>query len=84
MDQWKEIFPKFSFRQIDLFRSDENKENKIIIKETKIIRKECAKKITSIPEKLFYGCRNLIVLDLSDNQISVIPPGVFNECTALK
>ena len=86
MDQWKEIFPKFSFtfRLIDLFSDEKNKENKIIIKETKLIRKEDAKKNTSIPKRLFYDNRNLIVLDLSDKKIKVIPPGFFNKYTAFK
>ena len=55
MDQWKEIFPKFpfTFRLNDLFSDDKNKENKIIIKETKLIRKEDAKKIHQFQRNYF-------------------------------
>ena len=33
---------------------------------------------------LFLGCKNLIRLEFDNNQLLVIPPGVFNQCPSLK
>jgi len=70
---WKQNFPSFF--------TDNQKDAKKLIKETKEIRKIS---IPSIPKMLFFGCNNLITLDFFDNIMSQIPSGVFNDCTSLK
>jgi len=54
-----------------------------IIKNVQFILKEDIEQITSIPEMLFFGCKNLKLLEFEKNQISVIPLGVFSQCPAL-
>ena len=70
---WKQNFPSFF--------TDNQKDAKKLIKETKEIRKIS---IPSIPKMLFFGCNNLITLEFFDNIMSQIPSGVFNDCTSLK